>query len=68
MYLCSFYISEIKRFIGRTYQEISLQNKLQYFSFKVEDDFDDPIIVIQGENKVLKKNSSRDKYYYSTKN
>jgi heat shock protein 1/8 len=55
MYLCSFYISEIKRFIGKTYQEINLQNKLQYFSFKVEDDFDDPIIVIQGENKVLKK-------------
>jgi heat shock protein 1/8 len=55
MYLCSFYISEIKRFIGRTYQEISLQNKLQYFSFKVEDDFDDPIIVIRGEKRVLKK-------------
>jgi heat shock protein 1/8 len=48
-------IYEIKRFIGKTYQEISLQNNLQYFSFKVEDDCNNPIIVIQGESKVLKK-------------
>jgi molecular chaperone DnaK (HSP70) len=48
-------IYEIKRFIGKTYQEIHLQNNLQYFSFKVEDDFNDPIIVIQGKNNVLKK-------------
>jgi heat shock protein 1/8 len=48
-------IYEIKRFIGKTYQEINLQNNLQYFSFKVEDDGNDPIIVIQGENHVFKK-------------
>jgi heat shock protein 1/8 len=48
-------IYEIKRFIGKTYQEISLQNNLQYISFQVEDDFNTPIIVVQGENKVLKK-------------
>jgi heat shock protein 1/8 len=55
MCLSLFYIPEIKRFIGKTYQEISLQNNLQYFSFKVEDDCNNPIIVIQGESKVLKK-------------
>jgi heat shock protein 1/8 len=55
MYLYSFYISEIKRFIGKTYQEINLQNNLQYFSFKVEDDFNNPIIVIQDKNRVFKK-------------
>ncbi|KAJ3631064.1 hypothetical protein MTP99_012219 [Tenebrio molitor] len=48
-------IYEIKRFIGKTYQEINLQNNLQYFSFKVEDDFNNPIIVIQDKNKVFKK-------------
>ncbi|KAJ3659863.1 hypothetical protein Zmor_011526 [Zophobas morio] len=49
-------IYALKRLIGKKYGEAKIQHKLNYLPFQIESNSsDDPVIVIQQQNKILKK-------------
>jgi heat shock protein 1/8 len=48
-------VYEIKRLIGRKFDDPHVQNNLKYFSFKVESDSNDPVVVIEQQNQTVKK-------------
>ncbi|KAJ3631832.1 hypothetical protein MTP99_012938 [Tenebrio molitor] len=50
---CAIY--ELKRLIGRKFDDPYVQNNLQYFSFGVENCYNKPIVTIQGRHNKLQK-------------